>query len=313
MNVSVALTVRNEEGTIKALLDSLLSQSKFPTEVIIVDGGSTDRTTKIIRSYEKRFTNMHLIIDPGSIAHGRNMAIRSANYEIVAQIDAGCVADEYWLENLTDPFRDPKVQMVAGFYEMTGKSVFQKAASLFLGTPPQRFDPRCFMPSSRSVAFRKKVWEKVGGYNEKLDRAGEDTLFNYEVIKHNVNMFRQPNAIVYWEVPKTLKELSKKFFYYAKGDAQAGIWWHPAQKLATHNLKISLIFARYLVGMILLSASVYAPILRLILILGFITYLFWSMYKLEDVIDDMRVKFWVPVLQITSDLCVMLGFIAGTI
>ena len=163
------------------------------------------------------------------------------------------------------------------------------------------------------MAFRKKIWQEVGGYDENLDRAGEDTVFNYQVLKTGIEIHRCKDALVDWEVPHNLIEAAKKFFYYAKGDAQSGIWWHPAQKMSTHNIKISTIFLRYIAAFLLFIASFQAPVLLVFLITGFIFYLAWSCWKVSDVIVDTKAKAWVPILQITSDLSVMAGFAAGTI
>jgi glycosyltransferase involved in cell wall biosynthesis len=313
MKVSVVATVFNEEASIKALLDSLFSQTQKPTEIVIVDGGSTDSTYPILRQYQQKYKILKVLVEKGSIAHGRNESIKHAKYPIIAQTDAGCILHHDWLAKITKPLEDPDIGLVAGFYHMITTAPFQKAAAPFFGTPPHRFDPRNFLPSARSMAFRKKVWKQVGGYDENLDRAGEDTLFNYHVYKAGIKIYREKDAIVDWQVPKNFKEAAKKFFQYAKGDAQAGIWWHPAQKFGTHNIKIFSIFARYLIGLILFTAAFQAPILLMLLIVGGIIYTFWTCWKLEDVVTDMRAKVWIPILQISSDLCVMAGFIAGTI
>lgn len=311
MKTSVVCTVYNEESSIRALLDSLLLQTKKPDEIVIVDGGSSDQTANIIREYQQKYRFINLIKDHGSIAHGRNTSIYNAKYPIIAQIDGGCVANKHWLKRITKPFEDPGTGLVAGFYKMTGEKPLQKAAAPFFGTPPERFDPRCFMPSARSMAFRKNVWEQVGRYSEKLERAGEDTLFNYKILEAGITIARVKSAIVYWELPDSLLECLKKFYIYAKGDAQAGIWWHPAQKMSTHNIKISLIFGRYFIALLLLILSIVIPILAFIVVVGFIFYVAWASKKFEDVVSDPKAQFWVPILQIGSDLAVMAGFASG--
>ena len=47
MKVSLVVTVLNEEPSIAALLESILSQTKKADEIVIVDGGSTDKTIDI--------------------------------------------------------------------------------------------------------------------------------------------------------------------------------------------------------------------------------------------------------------------------
>ena len=49
--VSVIIPVRNEEGRISACIDSLLAQN-YPCEIIVVDGGSTDRTLQLVQKFQ---------------------------------------------------------------------------------------------------------------------------------------------------------------------------------------------------------------------------------------------------------------------
>jgi glycosyltransferase involved in cell wall biosynthesis len=318
MKTSICITVFNEEKTIGPMLEALLSQTVKPDEIVIVDGGSRDKTVEIVKHYQKKERKIKLLIEKGSIAHGRNTSIEIAKNKIIALTDAGCVAKKDWLEKITMPFKNEGgnsdligVNFVAGFYKMTGETSLQAAAAVFHGVPPARFNPSRFVPSARSMAFRKKVWEEIGGFRENLERAGEDTLFNYEVLKKGYRIVKAKDAIVEWEVPKSLGESIKKFFYYAKGDGQAGIWWNPTQQVASHNIKISLIYFRYLIGLIILGLVLFKNLSPLVLLGIFVAYLFWSIWKWRDVIKDWPARFWLPILQISSDWAVMIGFVSG--
>jgi glycosyltransferase involved in cell wall biosynthesis len=308
MKVSVCTTVFNEEATIGELIESLLEQESKPGEIIIVDGGSKDHTVDIIRHWQKKYKRIKLLIEPGSIAHGRNVAIDIARYSIIAQIDAGCVAKRDWLEKLIEPFKYREVGLVAGFYEMRAKNSKQRAMNVFHGVMPEQFDPISFLPSARSVAFRKCVWDMVGGYDESLAKAGEDTQFFYKVVKANVKIARVKKARVVWqETAKfTLKDFIKKTYFYAKGDAQARIWWHPSKRFTSHNIKIISIYARYLIVVaLLLLRKPLIPFLFLIL------YTFWSFRKVYILTSDFRVGLWGIIIQFVSDLAVMSGFLSG--
>ena len=96
--VTLITTVYNEERSIGPLLGSLIAQSRQPEEIIIVDAGSTDRTQEIISDYLARGLPAKLIVEPGaSRSRGRNLAIEQARGEIIACIDAGCLAKRDWL------------------------------------------------------------------------------------------------------------------------------------------------------------------------------------------------------------------------
>ena len=315
MKVSVCITIFNEEKSIAGLLDSILVQTKKPDEIVIIDGGSKDKTIKIVKHYQKKDRRIKLITEPGSCAHGRNVSIELARNDIVALTDAGCVARKDWLELITEPFKHKYVGLVAGFYDMKASTPMNEALSVFYGVPPERFDPTSFIPSTRSVAFKKDIWEMVGGFDESLDKAGEDTKFFYQCVKSSVKIVRVKQARVEWEecANMSFKEAINKFKQYAKGDAQAKIWWDPEKRFASHNIKISMIFIRYILGLTVLGLSFIYPLLVYVLITEFVIYLFWSIWKWKDVITNFKARLWLPIIQITSDLAVMYGFISGVI
>lgn len=311
MQISVILTTLNEEKGIHKLMDSLVSQSITPHEIIIVDGGSIDKTINILKNYSSKYKYIKIFSKKGNIAKGRNFAISKAKFSIIAQIDAGCMAHKNWLKEITMPFKASNVNVVAGFYKMVSTSNFQKAASVFLGVTPKDYNKN-FLPSGRSIAFKKSVWKKVGGYDESLSKAAEDTFFNYKLIKNGVEIHHAKNAIVYWQVPGFFL-FSKKLFSYAKGDAQAKIWWHPVQKFKTHNIKILLIFVRYFLSLIIsgnLSLKfgfwgyLFAP---------FFLYILWPFLKFYKYNFSFGLLIWMPFLQFISDFMVMLGFLSGII
>jgi glycosyltransferase involved in cell wall biosynthesis len=314
MKVSLVITVFNEEKTIERLIRSLERQTRALDEIIFVDGGSKDKTVQLIKAEAKKNKKIKPFIKKGAtIAQGRNLGLKKAKNEIIAMTDAGCIAHQDWLEKIIQPFKDPLVGIAAGFYQMTGKTAFQQAVAPYLGILPEELNPVSFLPSARSMAFRKNVWEKVGGFKEKLARAGEDTLFNYQAIKAGVKFVTVADALVDWEMPKTLGEAAKKFFTYAKGDAQAGIWWHPNQRFSTHNLKILAIYGRYWLGLLLLVAGFFQPIFWWLLGLSLIGYSLWAVVKNGRYLRNKKAFLWLPIFQIVSDLAVMAGFASGVV
>ena len=312
MKTSVCITVFNEEKSIRRLLESLLNQTKKPDQIIIVDGGSTDKTVEIIRHLQKKDKRIKLLVQKCSRAKGRNYSVEIARNEIIAMTDAGCRVDKNWLKRITDPFKHKEVGVVAGFYKMKGKTSLQKAASVFLGVVPSKFDI-FFLPSTRSIAFRKSVWERTGGFPENLRDTAEDTVFNYKLIKEGIKFTRVKNAIVEWGMPSDFNEIIKKMYAYAKGDAKSKIWWHPSKKFASHNIRVLLIFLRYLIGVVLVISSFSNPLLWYLILALLISYSFWSFRKVYLETQMLAAGMWGIVLQYASDIAIMGGFIKGII
>lgn len=321
MKVSVCLAIKNEEKSISPLLDSLLVQTKKPDEIVIVDGASEDRTVQIIRHYQKKNKRIKLLVEKVTRAGGRNLAVEVARNPIVAFTDGDCVAEKNWLKRITAPFKhkevDPHhqkfgvgVDIVAGFYKMKQDTVFRKAEALFLGIMPSKFDIS-FLPSTRSIAFRKRIWERIGGFPDGPVNSAEDTDFNYKAVKLGARYSRVKNARVEWSIPESFKGLIVKFFNYSMWDVRYGIWWHPTQRYSSHNIKAILKFVRYGLGILILILAFGNPLLWLVLGLGLILYIFWAFRKVFLESKDILAGAWGVVLQFTSDFAVMAGFIVG--
>jgi len=246
IKASVICTVKNEEGTILDWLKSLEKQSKIPDEVIIVDGGSTDRTVDLIKEFMRNSgLNIRLIVSPGAnIAQGRNIAVKNSIYDIIASTDAGCKLHPRWFENIIKPFEeDPSVDVVSGVYLPWYENEFQEVAGYIIFPEVDKLDPKKFLPSSRSVAFKKEAWRLIGGYPECLYTA-EDTLFDLKLRKMGMKFALARNAIVYWRIRRNLKGIFKQYFNYAKGDGIALI------RLKKFILLYSLLM--FLIGLIML-------------------------------------------------------------
>jgi len=223
MEVSVICTLKSEEFSVKGLIDSLFSQHRMPDEFVIVDGGSADHTVEIINLYIQSGLPINLIIKEGvNIAEGRNIAIKNAKHDYIASIDAGCRADKDWLKNLLRPFEeDPSLDVVAGFFLPDAESRYEEVVGELLYPKLEYMNPERFLPSGRSIVFKKKCWEEVGGYPEWL-YTGEDSLFDLKLKESGYKFAFAKDAVVYWRPRPTLNKLFKQYFLYAKGTTQAG-------------------------------------------------------------------------------------------
>lgn len=222
MKVSLISTIYNEEYSIKEFLDGLLSQSYKPDEIIIVDGGSKDNTSEIVKSYIKKGAPIKFIVSPGvNIAKGRNIAIENSKNEIIASTDAGCKLDKDWLKNLIVKIEDD-VDVVSGMTIPAPKNKFERCVAQITVTKMEDINENNYLPSSRSIAFKKSAWEKVGGYPEYLYTA-EDTLFDLNMKEAGLKFVTAKDAIVYWDIRKNLKALFKQYYLYGRGNKEAGL------------------------------------------------------------------------------------------
>jgi len=224
MRVSVIATVKNEGKAIRDLLDSLAAQTRPPDEVVIVDGGSQDDTVAQIQAYEGRLP-LRVLVEPGAnISRGRNLAIAAATGEVIASTDAGVRLAPDWLERLVEPFADPAVQVVSGFFVPDPRTVFEVAMGATVLPEAGEVRPASFLPSSRSVAFRKAAWEAAGGYPEWLDFC-EDLIFDFRLRALYGPFPFVPEAVVHFRPRSSLRAFFRQYWQYARGDGKANLWW----------------------------------------------------------------------------------------
>ena len=99
-DVSVIIPALNEEKYLPRCLESLSHQSrKEHFEIIVVDGGSIDRTAEIAEEYAHK-----VIVKPSPVGVARNLGAKHAEGEILAFIDADTMACESWTEEITRTF-----------------------------------------------------------------------------------------------------------------------------------------------------------------------------------------------------------------
>lgn len=298
MKKSLVITVLNEEKTIDNLFRSILSQTEFADEVIIVDGGSSDMTVAEIKKlrikYKKFSSRFKVLIKKGNRAVGRNFGINRSKGDIILITDAGCELERKWIENITQPFKTSNVDVVAGYYAGEPKTIFEKCLMPYVLVMPDKVDPNNFLPATRSMAFRKNIWRKIGGFDKRFSH-NEDFVFAKKLKKNKTKIVFKKNAIVYWSPRKNLLQAFVMFFRFALGDSESGIF----------RLKVGLIFLRYLIGAFLLFQN------RLLFILLLLLYMVWSIVKNYTYIKDVRAIFYLPIIQILSDIAVLTGTISG--
>jgi glycosyltransferase involved in cell wall biosynthesis len=247
MNVSVIATVKNEGEALRPLLDSLLDQTRPPDEVVICDGGSTDETVALLEEYGA-WLPLKIIVEPGAnISQGRNIAIAAAAGPVIAATDAGVVLAPVWLEKLVAPFEQKEeTAVVSGWFEADPYTDFEVVMGATVLPELGDINPDTFLPSSRSVAFRKSAWAAVGGYPEWLDYS-EDLLFDMALREEYGSFAFAPGARVYFRPRGSLRAFAKQYYLYARGDGKANLWWK------RHLIR----YATYLVGVPLIGRLIW--------------------------------------------------------
>lgn len=306
MKTSFITTVLNEEKSIHSFLDSMKKQTKQPDEIVIVDGGSTDNTISKILSFKFSILKYKVKIfkKNGNRSVGRNEAIKNTTGDVILVSDAGCILDKNWVKKITEPFQYKNIDIVSGYYYPKTKTVFEKCLSTYTCVMPDKVNPEKYLPSSRSVAFKKSVWKKVGGYPEDLNTC-EDLVFVNSMKNLGLKFKFQKDAYVYWPQRENIREAFLQFYNYAKGDGAAFYI----------RKQTPLLFFRgfVLIGMLYI-AIISQTVLNIVIVAGLlVTYFIYAIIKNYRYIKDGQALFILPLLQLISDIAVSIGMTIGFI
>jgi glycosyltransferase involved in cell wall biosynthesis len=228
MNFSFACTVFNEEKNLPSFLDSILNQSIKPEEIIIVDGGSKDKTVEIIKEYKKKSKiPIKLIVIPGAnIAKGRNTYVKESKNDLLFTGDAGTRFEKDWIKKLSKGFEKGADVVVGGYYPEPQKKLIEKiVASRFPNFLKfSEKDWENFLPSNRQIAYKLSSWNKLGKFPEQIGRS-DDTLLHMKAKKEGLKYYYAKDAKVYWRARENLREYLRLAYEDSVSDGEIGIVW----------------------------------------------------------------------------------------
>ena len=195
--VSVVMPCYNGSRTIRRALLSLIMQDfPSPYEVIVVDS-SSDGTDVIVR---EEFPEVQLIRREARTPPGaaRNLGVQRARGDIIAFLDADCVADRSWLHRLVSAYA-PEVAAVGGSVangnpgSLVGWAAFLMEFARLAPSSPRRLVSDIV---SCNCSYRRSVFEKHGFYHDG-DFYAEDMHFNWRLVQRGERLLFEPRAVVF--------------------------------------------------------------------------------------------------------------------
>lgn len=185
--ISIITATYNSAETINDTIKSVLCQTNKDFEYIIVDGGSTDETIDIVKSYESEFSGRLKWVsekDKG-IYDAMNKGIKMASGDIIGILNS----DDYYtsddiLQTIADAFKCQNVDAIYGDIHFIKDGVPDKCVRYYSSRLFSPFWLRFgFMPAHPSFYCKREVFDKSGLY--RLDyKIGSD----YEMM---VRLFRK--------------------------------------------------------------------------------------------------------------------------
>ena len=225
--ISVIVPVYNGEDTLGDCLVALQAQS-LPSEqyeVIVVDDGSTDRTTEIARRHGVRLFRQ----SNAGPAVARNRGAQAARGEILLFTDADCEPASDWIERMTEPFCEPEVAGAKGVYRTRQKELVARFVQREYEDKYVRLSHQdCIdFVDTYSAAYRRDVFLANGGFDTLFPTASvEDQELSFRLARKGYRLVFAPRAAVYHRHDTTLGQYWQRKF-------GIGYWkvlllrWHP--------------------------------------------------------------------------------------
>ncbi len=189
LTVSVVIPAFNAEKTLGATLDAIAGQTLMPSEVFVVDDGSSDDTKGVVDARQPQMPCRLVYMSQPHRGTGaaRNLGWKAATGEIIAFTDADTAAHMNWLAEGVRPFDNEHVAGVEGRVLALGDS------------PPTLYTHKVQNVSggrflTANVLYRRAVLEAVGGFRMKHR---EDSDLAFSVIDRGLEIVFAPDALVY--------------------------------------------------------------------------------------------------------------------
>ena len=248
MNYEVAIVIPtlNEERFISRCLDSIIKQTfKFEKmDVMIIDGGSNDKTKDIVAEYQKSHQNIRFIENKKKIQSvAFNIGFKKSTAPYIIRLDAHAEYDSKYIslciENLK---QDEKRGNVGGRCNILpfNQSLWAQTNAILnhsrFGIGGAAFRVSNEAHNTDSVpfgAFPRKIIEKIGGMREDLPR-GEDNEYNSRIRKAGYKIFFDPNIISSYFARPTLGASCKQM--YANGNSIGYLYYIDREAIGIRHL-----------------------------------------------------------------------------
>ena len=324
--VAIIIPTLNEEKFIASCLDSVICQS-YPfadMDVMVIDGGSHDRTKQIVNDYQERYANIRFLNNEGRIQSiAFNIGVRNSDAPYVVRLDAHAKYDKDYIRNCLDVFMYSSEKIgcssdlignVGGVWTIRPQnpSLIAKCSAILnqsrfgIGGAAFRIGAKAgFVDTVPFGCFPRNVLKNVGGMREDLPR-GEDNEFNSRIRKAGYKIYLDPRIVCIYYSRDTLKANMRQM--YANGESIGHLFYVDRESISFRHI-VPLLFVVGIIGGIILS-FVCIPFLYMLLA-GMSLYVIFDLIASIYASNTYGAKFFLPLFIMF--FCVHISYGWGTL
>ena len=221
--VSVIVPAYNEEKVLEHCVRSVLASDHDHLEVVLVDDGSTDGTWQMMRALARADRRVTAVTQPNrGKGAALNRGIAASTGEVLLFVDADGVFGPDTITEMLQGLDDPRIGAVCGDdrpvnLDRALTHVLAVLSHVGTGLARRALTVLHCLPivSGNLGAFPRTVVEELGGFRE--DTVGEDLELTWRVYRAGYRVVFRPTALVYAEVPSTLRALWRQRVRWARG------------------------------------------------------------------------------------------------
>lgn len=211
---SIIMPARNEERYIASCLDSLCDVD-YPEgnfEVIVMDNGSTDRTTSIAQSYEGRLRIKVVSMPTLTVGALRNAGAAVSAGDRLAFLDSDCLVTSSWLRRGSCALDEAPDSVIGAFYKVPQQAGWP--ARMWHGYIGSRRRGRVNYVPASNVLLEKKLFSDLGGFDNTLN-SNEDSHFCAKARAHGSQILALPElAVTHLGAEKTMADFMRRQFWH---------------------------------------------------------------------------------------------------
>ncbi|MFN0108595.1 MAG: glycosyltransferase family 2 protein [Blastocatellia bacterium] len=224
-DVSVVVPVYNGVATIARTVECLLNQTLTPTEIIIIDDGSTDETAEVLQQFGKRIS--YQFKQNGGPASARNLGVTLARGSFVTFTDSDCLPDRDWLRWLVAGFDSDEIAGAGGSVKSVDDSLIGEYVDLLrLMEPAENQSGEIEYLITANACFRRDALLAVGLFDERFRKPGGEEPALCRRIRELGYEFRfAAEAVVLHHHRQTVGSFWRTFQNYGEGRFRLGQLW----------------------------------------------------------------------------------------
>jgi succinoglycan biosynthesis protein ExoA len=225
----IVIPCLNEEAHLPALLTRLVAGvADRPARIVVVDGGSTDRSAEIVRAFAESEPRVSLLHNAKRVQSAAvNMAVRlhAADAEIFVRVDAHAHYPPDFIANLIAAYEETQAESVTVAMRARAheRTCFQAATASAQnsvlgngGSAHRQAGKRQWVDHGHHALFKVASFLAVGGYDESFTH-NEDAELDARLRANGGKILLAANIVIDYFPRRTARNLTRQYFMYGRG------------------------------------------------------------------------------------------------